>query len=314
MYEVKRYTPDMADLWNSFAGKSKQGTFLFYRSYMDYHSDRFLDNSLMIWKKQHLCALLPANKANNILYSHQGLTYGGLLTDQKATVIEVCEIFRTINNYLRHAGFKKVIYKAIPWIYHQLPAEEDLYALTNICDARLIARHISSTLMMDNRIKFIESRKSGIRKARKAGIQICESEDLPAFWTILDTNLEKKYKTHPVHTLEELQLLKSRFPDQIKLFMAFNKENKAIGGTLIYKTTQVVHTQYISASPEGKKDGALDLLFDYLLNTVFVNQKKYFDFGKSSDGDGHELNTSLIFQKEGFGGRGVCYDEYCWNL
>lgn len=314
MYEVRRYTPDMEDIWNAFIDKSKQGTFLFNRRYMDYHKDRFEDCSLMISKKQHICALLPANQKDSILYSHQGLTYGGLLTDERATTADVCEIFKTINNYLRRAGFLKVVYKAVPWIYHQLPAEEDLYALTNICNARLIVRHISSTLIIDKHIKFIESRKSGIRKAKKEEIRICESNDLQAFWTILNTNLQYKYQAHPVHSLSELQLLKSRFPDQIRLFMAFNKENEAVGGTLIYETPQVIHTQYISASPEGKRKGALDLLFDYLLHKVYANRKGYFDFGKSSNGDGHELNTSLIFQKEGFGGRGVCYDWYCWNL
>ena len=52
---------------------------------------------------------------------------------------------------------------------------------------------------------------------------------------------------------------------------------------------------------------------NYLLTEVFDN-KRFLDFGISTEDDGHYLNTSLIFQKEGFGGRGVCYDKYEWNL
>lgn len=115
-----------------------------------------------------------------------------------------------------------------------------------------------------------------------------------------------------MHTLPELCLLKSRFPSNIRLFMAY-RGNEALGGTLLYVLRQVVHTQYISASVEGKAIGVLDLLFDYLINKKSWSEP-YFDFGKSSDGDGHDLNASLIFQKEGFGGRGVCYDWYSYTV
>lgn len=311
-FDVKRYTPDDAPAWNAFVAQSKQGTFLFDRRYMDYHRDRFRDYSLMVYSNGRLFALLPANEADGTLWSHQGLTYGGLLTDARATTAHVCEAFKSINAYLRANGFHRVVYKAIPWIYHQLPAEEDLYALTNVCGARLMARHISTTLVRDHRLKFTESRRSGIRKARRNGLTVEESNDLNAFWTILDNNLEHKYGAKPVHTEQELELLKSRFPSQIKLYMAL-QNGIPLGGTLIFETPQVVHTQYISASPEGKREGALDLLFDYLINDVY-RDAPYFDFGKSCEGDGHVLNEPLIFQKEGFGGRGVCYDWYEWNI
>ncbi|MBQ7421132.1 MAG: GNAT family N-acetyltransferase [Prevotella sp.] len=312
MFEIRRYAPEYSAAWNSFVARSKNGTFLFDRRYMDYHADRFCDYSLMIYRKNRIFALLPANEQGNVLHSHQGLTYGGLLLDGKATTGEVCELFRLLNNYLRERGFNRIVYKAIPYIYHQQPAQEDLYALTNVCQARIVARHISSTIVMNKRQKFAESRRSGLRKALNNGITARESGDLNTFWTILSNNLHRKYGSVPVHSAEEMELLKSRFPDNIKLFMAYQGDI-ALGGALLYVTPQVVHTQYISASPEGKNAGALDLLFNYLLNDVYTDYH-YFDFGKSSNGDGHELNAPLIFQKEGFGGRGVCYDWYEWDL
>ena len=314
MFIVSPYTNDRKDEWNKFVAHSRQGTFLLNRNYMDYHSDRFHDHSLIISHKGHIYALLPANEDGDTLWSHQGLTYGGLITDKKATAADVCEVFVAINNYLREQGFKRVVYKAIPWIYHQFPAEEDIYALVNICNARIEARHISSTIVLGNRLKFTESRRSGIRKAERTGIVAGESNNLAAFWDILARNLEHKYNARPVHTLAELELLKSRFPNDIRLFMATAADGTPLGGTLIYETPQVVHTQYISASPEGKRNGALDVLFSYILNKVYAERKGFFDFGKSSDGDGHALNAPLIFQKEGFGGRGVCYDWYTWEI
>lgn len=115
-----------------------------------------------------------------------------------------------------------------------------------------------------------------------------------------------------VHTLSEMQLLCSRFPQNIKLYLAY-KDDVALGGTLLYLTKQVVHTQYISANIEGKELGVLDLLFDYLINCEYTNYS-YFDFGQSTEQMGNILNKSLIFQKEGFGGRGICYDIYEYTL
>ena len=313
MFEVKQYTQEQAQEWNEFIEDSRQGTFLFNRSYMDYHADRFKDVSLMIYRKGQLYALLPANRLGDTLYSHQGLTYGGLITKKQSTTAEICEVFIKINEYLYHSGVQRVIYKPTPWIYHCYPGEEDLYTLTYICHAQLTSRDISSTIPFDSRIKFSESRRSGIRKATRAGVTVRESKDLATFWDILDKNLTNKYATHPVHSLEELTLLHSRFPNSIRLFMAYNNKGIAIGGTIIYEMPRVVHSQYISASPEGKRLGAIDLLFDYILNDVYANHKGFFDFGKSTEEEGKILNTTLIFQKEGFGGRGVCYDCYEWE-
>lgn len=310
--EIRRYRREDKELWNSFVSKARNATFLFDRNYMDYHADRFDDNSFMFYHKGKLKAVLPANVAGDTLYSHQGLTYGGLLLDKKATVEDVLECFDSLNFWLRENGISKVVYKALPWIYQQYPSEEDLYALTWKCKAQLISRNIASTIVIDNKLKFAESRKSGIRKALSLNIEVGESNDVDGFWHVLEDNLGNRYNAKPVHTASEMKLLMSRFPNNIRLYVA-KMNGEIVGGTLIYVTPQVVHTQYISASVEGKKHGALDLLFDYIINKVYANCR-YFDFGKSTEQGGAYLNEPLIFQKEGFGGRGVCYDWYQWEL
>ena len=314
MIEIKQYNLDDAEKWNEFVTISKQGTFLFNRNYMDYHADRFADYSFLVMEKGRISAALPANRKGDTLHSHQGLTYGGLLTTERMTAEKVCSIFSELNILLKKMGIKQVVYKAIPWIYHRIPAEEDLYALTNICHAQLVSRDISSSFSLHDVRKFTESRKSGIRKAVRNSILVGESQDLAAFWNILNNNLSIKYDARPVHSLAELQLLKSRFPKEIKLYMATTTDGEPLGGTLIYETPNVVHTQYISASPDGKAMGALDLLFDYIINKVYKRRNGYFDFGKSTEASGTVLNQQLIHQKEGFGGRGVCYDTYEWKI
>lgn len=311
--EVRLYDASQKYAWDAFIDSSKNGTFLLKRDYMDYHSDRFADMSLMVYRKDKLFALLPGNHNGDRFWSHQGLTYGGLVTNSKMDASECIEVIRAINEFLKAHGIKCVTYKPTPYIYHKIPAQEDLYALYVTVEPRLASRCISSTIYESSRIKFIESRKSGIRKAKKASIRIEESDEIEKFWNILNDNLQANHATKPVHTSDELILLKNRFPQNIKLYVARNADGEIIGGTLIYITDLVVHTQYISATDEGKYAGALDLLFDYLINERFTNYP-YFDFGHSTENGGKYLNEALIFQKEGFGGRGVCYDIYEYDL
>lgn len=311
MYEIVRYTPELKAQWDSFVRKSRNGTFLFLRDYMDYHRQRFTDFSLLIFHKQSLVALLPLNKeADGSVASHSGLTYGGLITDKKGRAEKVMKLFECLNTWLRDAGIRRVVYRPVPWIYHEMPAEEDLYALFNVCNARLTAREISSTISQENKLAFGQSRKDCLRKAKRAGVEVMPCNDFAAFWDILSANLQQRYAVNPVHTLTEITTLANLFSRDIRLYAAY-LDNEMVAGTVVYVMPRVVHVQYISASAKGKAVGALDLLFRYLIDEVFID-KPYFDFGKSTEDRGRRLNEPLIFQKEGFGGRGVCYDTYEW--
>lgn len=319
MLYVRRYTNADATEWNAFVSKAKNATFLLSRGYMDYHSNRFTDCSLMVYtqkdngKKPLLVAMLPATIHGDELRSHGGLTYGGLIMGSDMTAELCLDVFAVINSFLHdECGVKRIVYKPTPWIYHSMPAEEDLYAIFRVCNARLVAREISSTIRLDNRPRFSKLRHRCINKARRSGITVDETDDIPAFWNILDDNLEAKYGVCPVHTIDELQLLHSRFPNNIRLFMAYEGDTP-LGGTMVFECGETVHTQYISASKRGKEIGALDLVFDYLINERYAD-RRYFDFGKSTEQLGHYLNCNLIHQKEGFGGRGVCYDTYEWEV
>lgn len=312
MFEIKPYSPEMKSEWDAFVSASKNGLFLFFRDYMDYHHDRFEDHSIVVYRQNKLYALLPANISHDVLYTHQGLTFGGLIVDEHFTAAESITVFRLINAYLRNEGIRKVVYKAIPWLYYQQPAEEDLYAIYRTTNAKLVARDISTAIRLDMPLTCNEMRNRGIKKALHHGIMVEESNRWTDFWEVLTTNLQTKYHVSPVHSLSEIRMLKARFPHNIRLFTA-QLNNKVLGGTVVYEYGNVAHTQYISASLEGKKLHALDLLLDKLIHEIYRN-KTWFDFGKSTEQQGTILNEGLIFQKESFGGRAVCYDWYEWNL
>lgn len=316
MFTITTYKADLREAWDTFVRASKNGTMLHLRDYMEYHADRFCDHSLVIHDdKGRLAALLPANEVNDgerVLYSHQGLTYGGLITTVKTQAEQVVEIFQCIVDYLKHEGFSRMIYKPVPYTYHAVPAEEDLYALFKVCNATIIARNIASVIDLSQPLGWSENRRRNAKKSMAEGITVCRTEDYASYWKILSENLRETYDAKPVHTLEEIQRLASSMGDAIQLFMAYDTDNEPLAGTLLYITNGVVRTQYISASNRGKAMHAMDAVFHHILSgTVFPPEKyRFFDFGTSNGDAGHYLQQSLIHQKQGFGGRGVCYDSY----
>ena len=312
MFEIRRYTPEHVDEWNQFVAESKNGVFLFDRRYMDYHSDRFCDHSLMFYLDGRLLAVLPAHQSGDTLCSHNGLTYGGLVMSPRLTVVQTMHLFQEMNDYLHSQGIRQVSYKAIPWIYHRLSAEEDLYALYHECHARIVARDFATNIYLSAGLRWERVRRRGIVRARNAGVVVERSNHYEAFWQVLADNLMNKYGVKPVHSLQEIELLHGRFPQNIQLYQAV-REGKVLGGVVLYISSQVVHAQYSSASPEGKKLGVIDLLYDQIFKDY--RDYPYFDFGRSTEHpDGSGLNENLVFQKEGYGGRGLCYDIYEWDV
>lgn len=308
MIHTRKYCSENKFIWDKFVEQSKNGTFMLKRDYMEYHSDRFVDHSFMFYENDKLIALMPASKHGDEIRSHGGLTYGGIVTHKNMTTQKMLDIFDGLKKELAVCHIKKLIYKCIPRIYHNYPADEDLYALFKN-DAKLIRRDVSTTILLPEKMNFSVLRSRGVKKALKNGLEVRESHDFKTYIALLASVLNLHHDTKPVHTAEELELLASRFPEQIRLFAAFDRGEKMYAGVVIFDTTQTVHAQYMANSEEGREIGALDLVLDYLINVYAIN-KKYFDFGISTEDAGRYLNNGLIFQKEGFGGRAIVYDFY----
>lgn len=304
---IEKYQPELQLVWNAFVEESKNGSFLFNRGYMEYHADRFQDHSLMFYNGDELLAIMPASESNGVLNSHGGLTYGGLVMHRRASASFILACFSELLNYLKHLQFTTLIYKCIPHIFTKLPAGEDLYALFHY-KATLYRRDLNSVIDISRRPSYTKGTKYNLSKARKAGLRVEKSTDYNTFMEIEEAILTAKYGKKPTHTAEELSMLAERFPENIKLYLVF-KEELCLGGTVIYESGEIAHTQYIGITDDGKEIGALDTVVDCLLQH-YASTHRYFSFGISTDKDGSYLNEGLLRNKESFGARAVVHDFY----
>ena len=303
---ITRFKKDDTALWNKFLSTARNELFIFNRAYMDYHEDRFADHSLMILRDEKLFAVFPANAKDKKIYSHAGLTFGGLISSNELRANEAVEVLDLIIQYCSNLGFEEIYYKVIPYIFYKYPCQEDLYALFRH-NAVLYRRDISSVIDLTDPIRFSETKRQAINKCRQANVEVSENKNFSEYWDLLKSVLSK-FDVLPVHTLSEISYLKQNFSDTIRLFEA-RLAGELLAGIVIYDYGKTIHTQYMANSEKGRSMGTLDFINAQLITGEFKN-RKYYSFGISTEQEGKVLNEGLIKQKEMMGGRAIVNDFY----
>lgn len=310
MLNLSRYEVKNASAWDAFVDQARNSHFFFKRGYMDYHAERFSDHSLILTRDGNIEALFPANVNGNIVYSHQGLTFGGLIVGDQGQA-KVCEAIKLIASYYAKNGTHSIIYKCIPHIFHRQPAEEDLYVLHHL-GAQLVRRDLSSVISLQNARRYTKGKLENLRRANDVGLKVRRDKDLREFMSLLHETLRSRHNTKPTHTLEEMERLAKVFPENIRLYSVCD-EKELLAGALVFVNRSVVHTQYLANSENGRKVGALDLVIDWLMTTEFKTSQ-WFSFGISTTDEGKNLNLGLLHHKEAFGARGVVHDFYRMDI
>ena len=215
------------------------------------------------------------------------------------------------NKYLKLKGINEWELKLLPDFYTELPSQECQYALF-LDKAKRTRVDTALVIRQKDKLKYQNRRKRSINKAKNAGYKVINDSNFKRFWTeILIPNLMERFGVKPVHSLEEIESLAEKFPENISQVNIY-ENNEIIAGCTIYETATVAHAQYISANDYGRKSGALDLLFDVMINELF-SHKEYFDFGICNEQAGKVLNGGLLDWKEGFGGRTYVHEFYKIN-
>lgn len=296
-YSVQKYHENDYEKWNAFIAQAKNATFLFHRDFMEYHKDRFEDYSLIVLNDEKWVAVLPANVVDNQVFSHQGLTFGGLvcLEDVKVELIET--VFESILAFFKENKMNNFILKPILDFYQSRVSNELNYFLFQN-KASLMKRSMNLVIDYSKPLRISKSKLKHYRRVSKLGISIEEAVDCNLFWNqILIPRLEEKYQTKPVHSLEEINQLKTSFPENIKQFNAYY-EGEIVAGITLFISKKVVKSQYGATSLKGESVRVLDFLFIKLINE-YSSEYSFFDMGIVDDGDFY--NKGLLKQKEELG-------------
>jgi len=312
-YSVKQYQESDYTTWNAFIGQAKNATFLFHRDFMEYHKDRFEDFSLLIFENEKLVAVLPANRAGTSVYSHQGLTYGGLIYTDKLKGLNVAAVLELIFYFFKESGLQSLYYKPIPSFYVlKGNAEIDFFLIKK--GAFLDRKEMNLAINLTMPLTISKSKLKHFRRIEELDIEWVEEQQLECFWElVLEPKLLEKYKAKPVHSLLEISKLKANFPNNIKQFSAYN-DGVIVAGITIFETATVVKSQYGATTKKGEELRALDFLFINLIKKYKQEGKLFFDMGIVNEDNEQGYHAGLLKQKEELGCSVYSQDFYKINL
>lgn len=295
---VNPYDSHWETAWNRFNKQAGNGSFLFDRAYLSYHAGRFVEASIVICKGQEIVAIFPAHRVDDTIYSHRGLTYGGLVVSAGISTATYREVWQAVRAYYQQLGIVKMQIKSIPSIYtvgDQGNWEYELFQRGGrIVDASLFSYSIRETAHWNY------ARRSAYKKASQNGMLLYLSCDFTRFWNeLLVPLLAEKYQNRPVHTAEEIELLAQQFPEHIQLALV-EYEGELVAGTVLFCQPRCIKVQYIGSNAKGRSMAALDFLFGELL-THYHTEIPYWDWGSSHGQSTSEIQEGLLNWKASWG-------------
>lgn len=313
--EVIPYEEKYAAAWDDFVQHANNGTLFHTRAFLNYHPpDRFRDQSLLFKKDGKVVALFPAavrhGESSNILRSHPGASYGGLVTRSDLALRDAVRLVEHLLEVAQHRGYAGVEVTLPPQIYHQRPSNYvDFALLQNGFVYR--KREVSSVIPLDltaaNVLELFsaESRRA-MRRAIKLGVEARESDELPGFYQILKKNLSLRHNVQPAHTLEELHTLRRLFPGGIRLFTA-HVEKKVIAGIVVFAcNSRAALAFYVSHVEAYQKYRGVNLVFYEVIRWCTLQGFRFLDFGIFTVN--MDPNWGLCRFKESFGASGIFRD------
>ena len=311
MINICRYSIQHQELWDNFVANSNSPLPLFYRDYLEYHSHRFTDHSLLFFdQKNTLIAVCPANiTEDNSLISHQGLTYGGLLLKSKNKCELVSDIVWSLKVFVLENNINCIILKNVPSNLCIKSSDDIQYFLFHQ-GFKLHTRELSSYIPVSSPLKLSDSRKCSARRSQKLSANYSKSLCIESFYELLLFTLSK-YSKSPTHTADEINLLITRFPDKIFTRSVYIN-NLMVASSLIIDYGTCWHTQYLCQSVFGQKNGSLDFL---ILNLIEESKQlgKSLSFGISTEDKGSYLNENLYFYKQSFSSHAILNDSYIFT-
>jgi len=295
--QIIEYCEKYFDIWDEFIKNSKNGNIFHTRKFLSYHKDRFIDKSILIYKKNRLLGVFPAAKFKDKIISHRGSTYGGLIVRKDNKLNDTLNIWQEIKNYYK----KSIEYRKNEYIFDIYPSEEVEFAAKKI-GFREIYEELSTCIDLDF-IKLSERRKRAYKKCKDLKIKF-DDMDYKSYYEILETNLIKHNST-PTHLLEEMQLLKTLLPKNYFLVTIYLDNIMIAGIWLVLANSKTAHTFYIAQNYEYSNFQPLTCIVLKIIEFLQKNNFKYLNFGISTENQGKFINSGLFEFKESFGGFGV---------
>lgn len=320
---LEAFIPELETLWDRFIlEENTNGTFIHTRKFIQYHpAGKFQDASLLIQNRRGaIIGMIPActimNGDEQVLYSHRGCTYGGIILKARhLKVAEIQEILGLLREYGSKNGYQKIVIKFPSELYSGYPVDGFIHI--GIHQGWKLYTELNTYIDFnrydpDILSNFSQGKRTHVNRCIALGLVFRELQlktEVRDFHEILKKSLEK-YETLPVHTPEEiLDFTQERIPQFSRLFGVFMGREMIAGAMVyLYPRTRCVYTTYLAAmnlsdrnNPQLKTLSPGSFLYYSVIKWAQKAGYKYVSFGISTENMGKVMNYGLVANKEAYG-------------
>jgi hypothetical protein len=317
------YTNDWQEAWDTFVARSRNGTFFHTRAFLSYHKrDRFTDASLLFMDGEKILGVLPAamieEERKRILASHPGASYGGLVLSDQYGMKETGEMISALLTYAKDQKFDGIRFlRLTPTSVRKQASDDQEYWLYQ-SDFRVFRFELATALDLrsvesDDVLSSFDGKcRNAVRQAERAGVEVRWTDDIDAFWPMLEATLSGRHDVKPTHTLEEFKRLQQAGGDAVRLLGAFDGDILIGGIAVMTLHSQALYTLYIAQDYAHAAKRPIHALVAELVRQAILEERSAIHFGISTEAGGTIANEGLFFFKESFGGASIRHES--WEL
>jgi hypothetical protein len=307
---VQPAVPAEAAAWNALVRTASNGHIMALWEFFHYHESRFQNVPLVFRRGGRWLGVLPANRTTeDTLWSHQGVSFGGLIIARRTRLADVIEMWAQLRLFMQREGLRRLCYRPAPHPYHLAPREDDLYSLTQ-AGATIVDTKLHAMVRCHMKTPPRREWDRHVRRAATAGITVGVGRDIRAFWPHALAVLQK-HGREPVHALEDILLLQGRLPDDLLLLNAASPAGDFLAGVLVLVSPAAITVLYLGETEEGRHFGAGRLLYNHFI-TAPEFSGRWLDMGQWADTETRAELDSLLSFKESAGARLIQRHTWEW--
>ncbi|MBF0613509.1 MAG: GNAT family N-acetyltransferase, partial [Magnetococcales bacterium] len=277
-------------LWADFLAKAGNGAIFHDLNFLAYHPpDRYNFNHLLIRHNKQIIALLPGGllkEDGKLLFSSPlGASFGGLVLapSPSADLVRACVI--AVQDYVCNAGWSGID-MILPPPYYSSPPNQVVDFSLYINGFTLYKQWLCHGIQLtggDILHRLHKKQACGVRAAIRMGIKFIESgkENLAHFIELFNETYQR-HGVSPTHSETEIADLMQRFPERIRLHLAFFEDHPVAGVLLFHVTKQVAYTFYICRNQAYAKYYGTSALFTDIVCRLSATGFTHVDLGPSA--------------------------------
>ena len=318
---VERYRSELhRELWDEFLPRTACGNLFQTRRFLAYHpAGRFEDHSLLFWKGNVLVAVAAGESSDDRWSSHRFVSHAGLAVLPRLSAAGALDIVHGLLAYADANGWHTMTMRFVADALAEHAFTTITWALEVLGfleDGREMAWCVLPAFDDEEALlsEYHPSARRGIRRAQRAGLRVCRSDDYVRFWDVLVRNLDTRFGTAPTHSLDEMTRIRTLCDGEVELHVVLDRADRIVAGTVVFDVSATgSHCFYFAQDYSTAELRPMPLLMHAINHEYVVRRRRRLNYGVFTARGATELNLSLSRFKSEFASVPSIRRRFTWR-